>query len=384
MSITYTKEEFIKKVFSLDKGIKVLGDYINTTTKIDFQCEYGHVWKTMPRNILYFNAGCPVCAGKQVLVGFNDLWTTRPDVAELLENKNDGFLYTSGSNKRVNFLCPNCGLIDRKQIYMVSSYGFKCKGCSDGISYPNKFGREFLSQLPIEDFQCEYSPEWAQGRSYDNYFEYNGNKYILEMDGLFHYKDFSCSKLSLDECKEIDKIKNEYAKQHNISVIRIDCKKSNCEYIKQSILQSELNNIFDLSSIDWDLCDSIANKSFVKEVGHLYSSGIHDLNKIKDILHIGISSVQKYVQLAAKFGLCDYTVKRSKQEGRRKIMSPVDIVDDNETIIFHFDGISICIKEMKEIYNINLNSPNIVKACKTGKPYKNINFRYSNKVVECP
>lgn len=29
---------------------------------------------------------CPVCAGKKVLIGYNDLWTTHPEVAKLLKD----------------------------------------------------------------------------------------------------------------------------------------------------------------------------------------------------------------------------------------------------------------------------------------------------------
>lgn len=29
---------------------------------------------------------CPVCAGKKVLVGYNDLWTTHPEIAKLLKD----------------------------------------------------------------------------------------------------------------------------------------------------------------------------------------------------------------------------------------------------------------------------------------------------------
>lgn len=37
---------------------------------------------------LEFNHGkrCPVCAGKKVLIGYNDLWTTHPEIAKLLKD----------------------------------------------------------------------------------------------------------------------------------------------------------------------------------------------------------------------------------------------------------------------------------------------------------
>ena len=260
---------------------------------------------------------------------------------------------------------------------MVCWYGFVCKRCSDGISYPNKFGRAFLEQVCGDNFQCEWQPDWAKPYFYDNYFKYNEKEYIVEMDGWFHYQESPYLRYSLDEQKKADRIKDELAIQHNIDVIRIDCRKSDCNYIKDSILNSQLNEIFDLSNINWGLCDVKAQKSLIQEVCKLYNNGIHDLNDIKDILHISLWATRKYVQLGANVGWCDYTIDRSKQEGREKTMVPINVVDDNNNILHHFSGIKKCAIGMTELYNINFNTPNIIKSCKTYKPYKGFNFRYA-------
>ena len=58
-------------------------------------------------------AGCPYCAGKRVLQGFNDLMTIRPDIAmEWHPAKNLDLKpteVTSGSNNRVWWKCSRCG-----------------------------------------------------------------------------------------------------------------------------------------------------------------------------------------------------------------------------------------------------------------------------------
>ena len=72
-------------------------------------CAQGHEWNSSiaDRNR---GSGCPVCAGKQVLVGFNDLATTNPDLAaEWNPTKNDDITprdVTSGSNNKTWWLCP--------------------------------------------------------------------------------------------------------------------------------------------------------------------------------------------------------------------------------------------------------------------------------------
>lgn len=45
-----------------EKGITLVGNYVDTQTKTSFQCEEGHVWETTP-NAVMSRTGCPVCAG---------------------------------------------------------------------------------------------------------------------------------------------------------------------------------------------------------------------------------------------------------------------------------------------------------------------------------
>lgn len=378
MAIKLTQEEFDFRMQLLNNGIVALEPYAGNHVKIKFMCMYGHIWCATPSNVLHNKSGCPYCAGKRVLIGFNDLWTTRPDVARLLKDSMDGYRYVKGSKKKTDFRCPDCGTINNKNIDMVCRYGFVCQSCSDGVSYPNKFGRAFLDQLPVVNRQSEYSPSWANGRLYDNYFEYNGIKYILEMDGSFHYEEISSTKMSLEERRSIDALKDNLAIQHDIRMIRIDCRRSNCDYIKSNILSSDLNSIFDLSDIDWILCDIKSHKNLIKEVCELYNSGIHNLYTIKDMCHISIWAVRKYVQDGANFGWCDYTVEKSRAEGREKIMTPINVVDNVGSIVHNFSGINVCVDAFKKIYGVNLTSPNIIKSCQTFKPYKGFNFRYAD------
>ncbi len=46
-----------------DKGIVMIDDYINNSTKRRFRCEHGHNWQAVPAKVLV-GYGCPECAGK--------------------------------------------------------------------------------------------------------------------------------------------------------------------------------------------------------------------------------------------------------------------------------------------------------------------------------
>ena len=68
------------------------------------------------------------------------------------------------------------------------------------------------------------------------------------------------------------------ALEHNIFVIRIDCFYTKMEdrfsYIKNSIQNSELSNIFDLSYIDYDKCNKYATDSLSIKSANLYDEGL--------------------------------------------------------------------------------------------------------------
>ena len=295
-------DQFVERINSLNRGFVVIGTYDKSDIKVKMKCTLGHEWDAIPAH-LFDGVGCPYCAGYKVWKGFNDLWTTRPDIASLLKNQDDGYKYSKASYKKVDFVCPNCGNKINKKISDVYRDGLACKMCSDGVSYPNKFGRAFLCQLPINNLLCEYSPDWARPYFYDNYFQYEGVDYILEMDGALHYIESSLSDIPLVERQKIDVIKNNLAIQNNMRIIRIDCQKSDKEYISNNICNSELKDIFDLSVIDWDLCDKKAQNSLVKEACDLYVCG-SSLLEIANALKISVSAVRQYIKRGTKFGWC--------------------------------------------------------------------------------
>ena len=75
--------------------------------KVWWKCKKGHEWKT---NISGRRAkGCPICSNKQILIGYNDLATVRPDIAEEWHPTRNGELtprmFTIGAEKKVWWCC---------------------------------------------------------------------------------------------------------------------------------------------------------------------------------------------------------------------------------------------------------------------------------------
>jgi hypothetical protein len=46
-----------------------------------WKCSLGHEYRAAVTNRTYMNSGCTICVNKQVLVGYNDLATTHPELA---------------------------------------------------------------------------------------------------------------------------------------------------------------------------------------------------------------------------------------------------------------------------------------------------------------
>jgi transposase len=378
-----THEEYVAGMRVRNSAIKVLTEYNGMDKDITVELECGHVWTTKAAYVYYRDFGCPYCSGNAILVGFNDLWTTAPQVSKLLTNPEDGYSISKYSGQKKNFTCPLCGKVQEKIIKNITRRGFQCSYCGDGISYPNKFGRAFLDQVVGDNYIPEYICEWCKPYKYDNYFCYNNKSYFLEMDGGFHYLENNMSEMSLEERQNVDRIKEQLARDHNICLIRIDCLESDSNYIANSILSSELNMLFDLSKIDWQKCNIKAQKNLVKEACGLYMSGIKSTDEISKIIKVGRSTATRYLKTGAELGWCDYDPKKAhKGLPNKKRRQPILATNIESGKEYYFDGVCICEKTIFDICGIKVNRKSIRDASNSVNPYKGFIFNYIDKTVQ--
>ena len=261
--------------------------------------------------ILNLFRGCNRCCKLiQKVDETNCVATTHPHLIKYFVNKEDGYKYSYGSNKILLFKCPNCGFEKEMKIRTINEYGFGCSKCSDDVSYPNKFMFNLLEQLNI-NFKCEYSPNWIKPKRYDFYLpDYN---LIIEMDGGWHYRDNNISGKTINESQKNDNYKDNLAKEHNIEVIRINCDykyDSRFKYIKNNIMHSKLNYIFDLNNIDWLKIDEQSQKSIVKEICDYWNNVSKNKKEIYKKFKISHSTLNKYLHKGERLGICKY--ERSK------------------------------------------------------------------------
>ena len=71
------------KEWDTEKNGGITPEMVSATANVRYwwKCEYGHSYQSMPSNKLGGNQGCPICSGKRLLSGFNDLETRYPEVA---------------------------------------------------------------------------------------------------------------------------------------------------------------------------------------------------------------------------------------------------------------------------------------------------------------
>jgi DNA-directed RNA polymerase subunit RPC12/RpoP/very-short-patch-repair endonuclease len=246
---------------------------------------------------------CPYCSGKKVLKGFNDLWTTYPEIADLLEDKQKGYELTAGSGKKENFKCKDCGyIIKNKSINEAVRRGIHCPRCGDGISYPEKFLLNVLNQCNVS-FENQKLFNWSENKRFDFYIE--KLNMIIEIHGEQHYAYTGFTR-SLKEEQENDKIKKELAINNIKNFIVIDARNSDLNYIKDNIIKSKLKNFVDLSNVDWIKCNEYACNSLVKLANEMWMNGIRSTSEIGERLKIHPANIIKYLKRGAKLGWSDY------------------------------------------------------------------------------
>jgi len=109
--------------------------------KKNWKCELGHTYSDTINHRTGMETKCPVCSGHKVLVGFNDLVTTSPDLAAEADGW-DPTTITRGSKKKVQWRCQNGHRW--KTSPKDRSRGEACPSCSKSGFDPNKAGWLYL------------------------------------------------------------------------------------------------------------------------------------------------------------------------------------------------------------------------------------------------
>ena len=254
--------------------------------------------------------GCGCCAGTKIIVGINDIGTTFPEAVPYIDDINYVHMHTRTSQKITDMTCPYCGYKKRSSVDKLFYQNFGCPKCSDGFSYPEKFFFNILEQCGI-DFKYQLNKKdfsWCDKYKYDFYLPQY--ECIVEVNGRQHYDSVWHH---YEQQHQTDIIKRELALSHGIKLyIEIDCSESNKEYIKKSLLNSNLP--FNIEEVDYDQADSAAQKNRLRDTCDIYKGNPSiDIKALAKMEQISDTTCVNYLKKGTELGLCNYKSRRKKK-----------------------------------------------------------------------
>lgn len=377
-----SSEDIKQRFYELNSTLKLMDDNIKLDTQVKIYCTVCNQYFYKTLSYAYIKdrqCHCSICINRTIVKGINDVATTRPDLVKYFKNKDDAYKYGHGMTKKLIFVCPDCGHEKELKIEILAREGFGCPCCGDGVSYPNKFIRSFIRQLNVVNVCFEYSPDWAKKYFYDCYFEYNGKKYIIEVDGQQHFKRSSNFEMTLEEVQERDKEKAYLAEENDCILIRIDAQKSNKDYILHQIKSGLLSKLFYLSEIDWEKCDLDATSNLAKEVCLYAEKTMPD--KYKDICQkFDIkcdTTIRDYLRQGVKYGWCSNRVIE-----KLAVPKKVSVYDKDDNLLYIFNGITECSDKMSKMHNRKFSKIGISNNCHNIRnDYKDYVFKFTYNTI---
>lgn len=310
----FTHEEYVEKLLVVNPNIDINEVYINSATPVNHKCKVcGHVWLTRPRDVLRGH-GCPVCCGRTIGPApeyRNSIWSSKyKQYFSRYLTEDQMKQHTPHSSARVIATCPDCGFCKDIIISNLHRYGFGCI-CQDGVSFPNKFVFNVMRQLNVKMVQ-EYSPSWAEKRRYDIYAP--NFKLIIENHGEQHYSDKGVrgNYRSLKEEQDNDLFKFNLAMENGVvNYVVLDCRNSNKNWIKESIMNSVLPSLlhFNEDDINWDDALLYATTSLVKISAQLFNEG-YRAKEIAGMIGKNRTAVCRWLNIATELKLCNYQPKK--------------------------------------------------------------------------
>ena len=325
--------------------------------------------------------GCPICGGKKPVLGYTTLYDEHSELMKYLVDPEYAKSITSQSKQKILCKCPKCGCKKEMSPSNLTRYGFSCGYCSDHISYPNKFIRNFLTQLNI-DYYPEKSFEWSDGKIYDEYI--SSCNMIIENHGIQHYvegfRNLKARSLKLEQAN--DKYKEKIARNNNIqNYIILDCRYSDMNWIKSSIMSSKLPTLlnFTENDIDWIECNNFAKKSIIEDVCKSWIEN-HNLTDLANKYKLDVHTIQNYLTIGASCNLCNYEKNNKFKNGTSKASKdshskPIYC----ETIDAYFYSKFECEDYFKKNGYPKFNGKLLYSYINAKKSYNNLIFKYITK-----
>jgi len=388
----------------IDRKIEQYKDNINLKF-YKYKCNICNCALWIEESNLLKGVGCGCCNSKQIILGINTIFDKAKWMIPYIGEEN-AKIYAPNSNKNITMICPDCGFIKNTSPNHLFTYGFSCKICSDKISYPERFMISLLKELKI-DFIPQLNKttfKWCNNYKYDFYvdnIDNKGNSAIIECHGMQHYEETTRKGArTLKEEQENDKNKEKLAKENGIKYyFVIDCRYSNIEFIKKSILDNKIMYFLEnkMNNIDWNIIEGFARKSIVKLICELKRDNPNfTTTDIAKIIGLERHTVREYLKQGTK--IWDWINYNPKEE-RRKIASKIGKITGqnlgktygklaskkveifkNDISLGIFDSCTELSRQSENLFGIKLTSSKISEVCRNVLPHhKGYVFKYINE-----
>jgi hypothetical protein len=130
-SLSVTHPELAKELVDTDPTTLTFG----SNKKVHWVCSKKHMWNESPKKRAGRGDNCPYCSGQRVLVGFNDLATTHPELAKELVDT-DPSTISMGSAKKQLWRCELGHEWKADAKHRTNDRG--CPSCAQSGFDPNK------------------------------------------------------------------------------------------------------------------------------------------------------------------------------------------------------------------------------------------------------
>lgn len=169
---------------------------------VSWECSVGHEFDMQVKTFVRSNGGCPVCSGRRVVAGVNDLPTVAPELLDFWDEENNARSpesLTAMSGYRASWKCDS-GHEWQTSVRDRYYYKTQCPKCSlAGFSHLEKELAEFVESLNVGEI-VENDRTVLNGRELDVFvpekmiaFEFNGLYWHSENAGKdrnYHYNKF--------------------------------------------------------------------------------------------------------------------------------------------------------------------------------------------------
>jgi hypothetical protein len=216
-------QDYVENFIQNKKGI-LLSPYSNLREKIDIKCQFGHVWTTVAGNIINSNAWCPTCVRCRKY-SLDDMY----ELAKTRGGKCLSEIYVN-SHTKIKWQCKFEHTFFTRPSDVRNSYQW-CPTCKQSKG-------EYLIELTLKKLKINYN---KQQQFYDCLsdnrrkllfdFYLPTQNVLIEFDGRQHYElvrfngtSIEKAKKSYEMLKRNDEIKNHYAREKFIRLLRISYK----------------------------------------------------------------------------------------------------------------------------------------------------------------